>query len=266
MTSRLSTVLFLITLLIVTVTSSSHYLQVAHAQTAEVTAGQVSIPAVTHISSDQQVTVTAQADSTSQKFGVNVRRLQDYWGAEYLPDDVEFASDIYYVALGSISDFDIYEPLALDIAFPDGHDELKHIYYFDVHNKSWHLSPSERMYEPGEEAKGTVRTYTFQKDVIIAVVSDPTIKEWGIASWFSSDIIPRDRTGSANNDFPMDTRVRVTAINSGKQVETPIISTGPYVDHRIIDLGSDSFEQVAPLGAGVIYVVVEPVDTLPKVE
>lgn len=229
------------------------------AQTTTIVAGQ------TQRSADKQVTVTAEDGATSQKFGVNIRKLNEYWGKEHLDTSVEFASEIYYVSLGSISDFDIHTPLSLDIAFPDGHDELKHIYYFDVQNKTWHISPSSRHYQPGEKAKGFVRTYTAQKDVIIAIVSDPTIKEWGMASWFSSDIIPRDRTGSANNDFPMDTRLRVTAINSGKQVETPIISVGPFVDNRIIDLGSDSFEQVAPLGAGVIYVVIEPVDTLPNI-
>ncbi len=236
---------------------------VSQAQTATTTQAVSVVKGQAATSADKNVTVTAKDGATTQKFGINIRHLPNYWGNEYLPTDAAFASDTYYVSLGSFSDFEINEPLSLDITFPDGHDDLKHIYYFDVHTSTWHLSPTSRHYEAGESAEGFVRTFTFQKDVIIAIVSDPEIKEWGIASWFSSDIIPRDRTGSANNDFAMDTRVRVTAINSGKQVETPIISVGPFVDHRIIDLGSDSFEQIAPLGAGVIYVVIEPVDTLP---
>ena len=72
----------------------------------------------------------------------------------------------------------------------------------------------------------------------------------GRASWY--DWI--SGMTAAHNSLPMGSYVRVTAVNSGRSIVVKIIDRGIQTD-AIIDLSADAFEQLAPLGAGVIPVV-----------
>ncbi len=198
-------------------------------------------------------------------FVAKIRSLPGHYSKEFLDKDLSFASEIYHVWLDSgDGPLPFSRSLPVEIAFPNGNDEYKAIYYFDPSSNTWNLSPSETRYTTPDKAEGYVRTLTYQKEMIIAVVANPKLKEWGRASWFSSDLIQRNRLGSANNDFPLGTVVRVTNLDNGKSVETEIISRGPYADFRIIDLGSDVFKKIASLGTGVINAKVEPLYKLPK--
>ncbi|MGB0757062.1 MAG: septal ring lytic transglycosylase RlpA family protein [Patescibacteria group bacterium] len=197
-------------------------------------------------------------------FTAKIRSLPGHYSRTYLDDGMAFASEVYHVWLDSAEgSLPFSRSLPIELAFPAGNDEYKAIYYFDPGSNTWNLSPSTTRYTSTENAEGYVRTLTYQKELIIAVVTDPMIKEWGMGSWFTSDLIPRNRRGSANNDYPLGTVVRVTNLDNEKYVDTEIISRGPYADFRIVDLGSDVFKEIASLGAGVIPVKVEPVDKLP---
>ncbi|MCW1930116.1 MAG: septal ring lytic transglycosylase RlpA family protein [Candidatus Kerfeldbacteria bacterium] len=79
----------------------------------------------------------------------------------------------------------------------------------------------------------------------------------GKASWFSGNSI--NGYGSAMNIFPIGTKVRVTNTANNKTVETTIVSTGPFVPGRIIDLSKDAFNAISNTSVGVIDVVVEEV-------
>jgi len=198
-------------------------------------------------------------------FVAKIRSLPTHYSRSYLPKNLHFASEIYHVWLDSgEGSLPFSRSLPIEIAFPTSNDEYKAIYYFDSETNTWNLSPSTTRYTGEDAAEGYVRTLTFQKEMIITVVTNPQLKEWGRGSWFSSDLISRNRAGSANNDFPLGTMVRVTNLDNDKFVDTEIISRGPYADFRIIDLGSDSFKKIASLGAGVINVKVEPLYKLPK--
>ncbi len=197
-------------------------------------------------------------------FVAKVRSLPTHYSREFLPDDLQFVSEVYHVWLDSgKGPLPFSRSLPVELAFPEGNDEYKAIYYFDPSTNTWILSPSMTRYTGDDTAQGYVRTLTYQNEMIIAVVTDSKLKEWGRGSWFSSDLIQRNRLGSANNDFPLGTMVRVTNLDNEKTVDTEIISRGPYADFRIIDLGSDSFKKIASLGAGVINVKVEPLYKLP---
>jgi len=74
----------------------------------------------------------------------------------------------------------------------------------------------------------------------------------GDASWFqASGMVAAHRT------LPIGSTVKVTDLDTGKSVIVTINQRGPYVDGRIIDLSSDAFSQLAPLGAGTIRVRVD---------
>lgn len=79
----------------------------------------------------------------------------------------------------------------------------------------------------------------------------------GKASWYHGNSMYG--YGSAMNIFPIGTTVRVTNIANGKQVETKIVSTGPFVEGRIIDLSKDAFNAISKTSVGVIDVIVEEV-------
>lgn len=72
----------------------------------------------------------------------------------------------------------------------------------------------------------------------------------GMATWY--DLI--SGMTAAHNTLPRYSYVRVTAVNSGRSIVVKIVDRGIQGD-VIIDLSADAFEQLAPLGAGVIPVV-----------
>ena len=72
----------------------------------------------------------------------------------------------------------------------------------------------------------------------------------GNATWYS---LISGMT-AAHNTLPRYSYVRVTAVNSGRSVVVKIVDRGIQSD-AIIDLSADAFSQLAPLGAGIIPVV-----------
>lgn len=58
--------------------------------------------------------------------------------------------------------------------------------------------------------------------------------------------------------------LRVTNLANDKFFDTEVISRGPYVDFRIIDLTSEAFKKISTLGSGVIDVKIEPLDLIVK--
>src|SRR3989339_1217375 len=70
-----------------------------------------------------------------------------------------------------------------------------------------------------------------------------------IASWYHASF-------SAMNIVPLGTRVRVINPANGKQIETVVGSTGPFVPGRIIDLPRSAFETLGNLSQGVMDVIV----------
>lgn len=77
----------------------------------------------------------------------------------------------------------------------------------------------------------------------------------GQASWYAY----KDCDCAANPWLPKGSRVKVTAVNSGRSVIVKINDRGPFVPGRIIDLDKTAFEKIAPLGAGVIDIKMEEV-------
>lgn len=79
----------------------------------------------------------------------------------------------------------------------------------------------------------------------------------GQASWFRDSLITKNQYSAASNDYPYGTKVRVFNSATNKFVDVTVLSTGPFVSGRIIDLSRSAFSSIASPGAGVIAVKVE---------
>lgn len=59
---------------------------------------------------------------------------------------------------------------------------------------------------------------------------------------------------AAHRSLPFNSKVRVTNVANGKSVVVRINDRGPNVENRCLELSRAAFQQVSPLGAGVIDV------------
>jgi uncharacterized protein YabE (DUF348 family) len=81
-------------------------------------------------------------------------------------------------------------------------------------------------------------------------------KQRGRASWYAYT----GKMAAASITFPKGTWLRVTAVNSGRQVFVVINDYGPAAyTGKILDLDKEAFKKLAPLGAGVIEVKIEEI-------
>lgn len=144
----------------------------------------------------------------------------------------------------------VKKPSYLAIRYSSDNNQPKYLYIWDRNKNSWSQMPSsidaERRYVRG------LTHLPFGQAVILE--NEAQIYE-GIASWFNS---PRN-DGAACNHFPFNTRLKITDLSSGKTTEVVVIDRGPFVAGRIIDLDTEAFKVLAPLGTGLINVRIEPI-------
>ena len=62
---------------------------------------------------------------------------------------------------------------------------------------------------------------------------------------------------AAHKTLPFETRIRVTNLNNGKQVEVRINDRGPFVKGRILDLSLGAAQKVDMIGSGTAPVRIE---------
>lgn len=67
---------------------------------------------------------------------------------------------------------------------------------------------------------------------------------------------------AAHKTLPFGTIVEVTNLSNGKKVEVKINDRGPFGAGRVIDLSEAAFEELAPLGTGIINVQYIPVNAI----
>jgi len=85
---------------------------------------------------------------------------------------------------------------------------------------------------------------------------ESTVLHEGQASWFSDALTKKARYGAASNDYPMGTKLIVTNTENNKNVDVTVVSTGPFVEGRIIDLTKSAFSKLANPGVGIISITV----------
>lgn len=115
-----------------------------------------------------------------------------------------------------------------------------------------------------ESVSATVKINSSVKIVQIPrIVEDPGYMTEGTASWYAY----KGCDCAASPDFPKGSYVKVTRLNDpSKSVIVRINDYGPERDifpDRVIDLDKVAFQKIAPLGAGLTNVKVEPVEAPP---
>lgn len=128
---------------------------------------------------------------------------------------------------------------------------LQEIYFWDDRMGQWRNLPSEI-----DVGKSTIRGRANLSFSHISVFEDASKRSLGFASWYRSKKFPY---GAASNDYPFDTKLVVTNPDTLESVIATVVSTGPFVNDRIIDLAFDAFQSIAhPYRDGVVQVYVEP--------
>jgi D-alanyl-D-alanine carboxypeptidase len=104
---------------------------------------------------------------------------------------------------------------------------------------------------PGAKWSGTAFTAVLLPSTTTTVLGvDDTQVLQGIASWYRS----KYPTGTASNDFPMGTKLKVTNLDNGKAILVTVVSTGPFVRGRVVDLSYTAFLKIATGGLARVEV------------
>ena len=132
--------------------------------------------------------------------------------------------------------------------------KLKDPYWFDWREMQWKKLEASR-----DVKKGTLSFEMPEVEEIVFTLFSQAQLE-GTASWYVHPKYPYELM-AASTDFPFGTKLKVTAVNSGKEVIVTVKDYGPDKSvhpDRVLDLGKEAFKVLAPTGAGVIRVRVEP--------
>jgi rare lipoprotein A len=91
--------------------------------------------------------------------------------------------------------------------------------------------------------------------------------ETGVASWYGDEWQGRPTASgkpfddrkltAAHRTLPLNTRVRVTNLHSGRSVEVTIIDRGPYADDRLIDLSKAAAVKLGMVKEGLVPVRIQ---------
>src|SRR4030042_943878 len=181
------------------------------------------------------------------------------------PKGWKINSDIYEFDLRDKDSYDGEKPLVVTVKYgesgtppqssAEGLNRQK-MFYFDGGKKEWMPLPSTIMHE--ENAVRAIIHLSYAK---VAVFENTETMALGNASWYKY----KGCNCAASPDYPKGTKLKVTAINSNKTVIVEVNDYGQdrsLFPERVIDLDMEAFKILAPLGAGVIDVKVEPLDEI----
>jgi len=132
------------------------------------------------------------------------------------------------------------------------------------------LAPADAVSWPGTSESAAPACFTPVPPQRGAVPHRNCPSETGTASWYgkehqgqptaSGEIYDRNRLTAAHPTLPMNTRVRVTHIGTGRTVIVRINDRGPYVGGRIIDLSEKAAQLLGFKRRGFAMVRLEIMD------
>ncbi len=165
-------------------------------------------------------------------------------------------SDIHIYALHSKQKVHLSKKVWIKLSYPAANvNSDKVIKYWDAKRDKWRALKTKDNQSTLQVSAAlkhkTAVLGVFEKPDEASDVTGDVIS--GLASWYVG-------AGAASNDYPMNTRIRVTNANTGAFVDTTVVSTGPFVPGRVVDLSSDDFAAIASLSTGVIPVTVQRVE------
>ncbi len=167
--------------------------------------------------------------------------------------DMVPADDLYSIKLTPFKEGVFSSRPKITVSY-ENDGKLKEPYWFDWREMQWKKLEASR-----DVKKGTLSFEMPEVEEIIFTLFSQAQLE-GTASWYVHPKYPYELM-AASTDFPFGTKLKVTAVNSGKEVIVTVKDYGPDKSvhpDRVLDLGKEAFKVLAPIGAGVISVRVEP--------
>jgi rare lipoprotein A (peptidoglycan hydrolase) len=156
-------------------------------------------------------------------------------------------SDLYSFDIFHQKTVEVYQPIWLSQLWTEDSDQKKVLKYWDSNANAWQLLPSSRTVDGESRVQGAIHL----PYAIVGVFAAPAdIAEYsGTASWY-------DWHGAAMNVVPLGTEIEVINPATGASATTTVVSTGPFVHGRLIDLPRGTFAAIGNLSAGVMPVIV----------
>ncbi|AQW86455.1 rare lipoprotein A [Campylobacter pinnipediorum subsp. caledonicus] len=115
--------------------------------------------------------------------------------------------------------------------------------------------------------KATMRPYTINGKTYYPTVVKVGDTQRGIASWYgpnfhgkktsNGEIFNMYNLTAAHKTLPMNTIVKVTNLNNGKNITVRINDRGPFVSNRIIDLSKAAAEKISMISTGTAPVILD---------
>lgn len=107
------------------------------------------------------------------------------------------------------------------------------------------------------------RPYKVKGKTYYPLASASGYREKGLASWYGAESGNRTASGSrfnpkgltaAHKTLPIPSKVRVTNLRNGRQVEVLVNDRGPFNDSRLIDLSHGAAKQLGMRGTAEVEV------------
>ena len=132
---------------------------------------------------------------------------------------------------------------------------------------------------PGQQKAGTYnkatqRPYTIKGKTYHPIPSADCFVEEGLASWYGHPFHGRKTSNgetynmhamtAAHKILPMNTKVRVRDLTTGREVDVRINDRGPFVRARVIDLSREAARRLGILEQGTARVRVTSLTSIPQ--
>lgn len=177
-------------------------------------------------------------------------------------DNLERISIAYEYVFSSIEEIkDFKQTIALDLEAENLKDysggtmmNRQLIYYWNEVNNVWQPLPTV-----GDIDHNSLRAKTTLNKAIIAIFISKDQSE-AYASWYGDSLTPSSKYNGASNVYKIGSYVNICRLDNLKKcVKIKIVSTGPYVDNRIVDLTKTAFKAIGNPGGGIVGVRVTPI-------
>ncbi len=204
---------------------------------------------------DQALKLSLIPGILSQSTGVEAVELNE---PVDVPWQLNQISRVYQFEFKNKSAYDESKPFYIQLAYDKSSDYYKQVYYFDKNFSAWRPLPTVDYPE-----KSVVRSLIHLPFGRVAIFANPEALAVGKASWYAY----KGGMFAASPDFPKGSKLRVYNTANNKFVDVTVNDFGPdrkLHPDRVIDLDKQAFKKIAPTGAGVINVRVEPLKVIPQ--
>ena len=212
------------------------------------------IKGYTFVSPDKDFKVGVRDNALAEPVTVRFKKIPDpYMLGPLEKAPGEQASAIWEFDIladdGSIGK--LKKPIYLAVRITNNKMNRKVMYYWDKTRETWQALPSSIDLE-----NKLIRSIIYLPYARLAPFDEAdgtTYEAW--ASWYPTELTTRNQLGCASNVYPPNTALWVCRLDDlSKCTITRVVSTGLFVEGRVVDLTKSAFENIGNPRGGVIGV------------